>query len=625
MRKFLITEEDRKHILGLYGLIREAIDPNSGGTVTLINKYESGYYTTSAVDKSDTLGKTIKDKLDAELVKVTEFVKKYPNSIVSVKFTSRESSLPNTDNEKTGYFKKHRLDVGELSKAREYYLNQYIQSYFQSLKDQGVIQSSVQVPPVEFVPQDPSKKFISSNKNETPWCIKGDPQIPANDTQGYACTGKDYKVNGDVKNNWFNQKNGIYASELKAFKDEQSSSIEITVKIAQPATSATTTLKPLVTTTTTIPKPDCAAGLKVRIYVPTHRCQNAEFFLFANKTLLYNSAGGYTANLNNSDASRGVPTYGSLPSIPAWLLNPGYGDLKNGDGTFNYGYGKSKPGGDLEGGRSDTFTITAEQSAQIVKDGKIEFYFICTTDDAHDDIPQIEVLKNGKSLIDEKTKKEVENPLDVNSIKGRLFTTDACGTTLIRNTTKLGKSDEASYAGLRAQYIQQLVAEREKIMNNSGIANKIQRIFKKEPDSKGLELSRAQSLINEMLDLVKKIIAKDQMYIGKDVAITDANLQAVYTKLYNIIKPSEGVSFERSGGIGSGGPYTYSDKTINSDKLYGDIRRRLEEFYKAFDAVFYDDNTEKITPTGIPKRATISANMRTDLPGSWDEYLTMGT
>jgi hypothetical protein len=616
MRRLLITEEDKTHILGLYGLLKEDIDPNSGGTVTINNVYKAGWYTTAALDQLT--NKTIKNQLDSELIKVTEFVKKNPNSIVSVSFTSQESSIPNTDNEKSGYFKgkpNNRLEIGELSNARKSHINDYIQSYFQNLKDQNIIQSSVQIPPVTYVFKQPTEPFMSTDKSKTPWCVKGDPQIDSTDRQGYTCTGANFKVNGSTTNNWYNQKNGLYKTQYDNFVREQNSSIQITVKIQE--TVSTTT------TSTTLPPPDCAAGLKIRVYVPSHQCQNAEFFLFANKTLLYNSVGGYTANLNNNDQSRGVPSFANEPSLPAWLLNPGYGDLKNGDGTYPYGYGKSKPGGDIGAGRSDTFTITAEQSAQIVQDGKIDFYFICTTDDAHDDIPEIEVSKNGKQLVDEKGK-AVANPIKVNNVKGRLFTTDACGETLIRSGAKLGKSDEAAYASLRAQYVNQLVAERERMMNDSGLANKVKRIFKNEPDSKGLELSRADQLKNKMLDLINKIIAKDPNYVGPDKAITNANFQKEYNEFYSLIKPEQGVSFERSGGVDTGGPYTYVDKTVNKDGLYGDIRRRLNEFYQAFDEIFYDDKTKTILQTGQPNRTSMRSRVANSLP-AWEEFIKMGT
>ena len=437
------------------------------------------------------------------------------------------------------------------------------------------------------------------DKSETPWCIKGDPQIPVTDTQGYTCTGSIYKVNGSTTNNWYNQKLKLYKSNYDEFVKEQNSSIEITVKLAEVTTTTTT---PVVTTTTTV-KSDCAAGLKVRIYVPEHQCQNAEFLLFANKTLLYNSVSGFTANLNNNDEKRGVPAFTSEPMLPAWLLNPGYGDLKNGDGTYDYGYGKSKPSGDIGGGRSDTFVITPEQSAEIVKDGKIDFYFIATTDDAHDDIPEVEVIKDGVTLKDEKGR-PVENPIQINSVRGRLFTTDACGTTLIKNTKKIGKEDESAYASLKAQYVNLLVAEREKMMNEPGIV-------KDEPDSKGLDLSRADMLKTKMLELLKKIQSGEKL--------TPENFQTYYTEFYNIIKPENGTSFARKGGYGES-TAIYANETLNSDKLYGDVRRRLNEFYQAFDAVYRDPSIPEIVPTGL-KLSTIKSNIG-DLE-TWQQYLTI--
>lgn len=606
MRRLLITEEEKRRILGLYGLLKEDIDPNSGGTVTINNVYKAGWYTTAAIDQLT--NKTIKDQLDVELLKVTEFVRKNPNSIVSVKFTSQESAIPNTDNEKAGFFKdkpSNRLDVGELSGARKDYLNQYIQSYFQTLKDEGIINSEVQIPPIQYEFKPPVKAFMG-DKSETPWCIKGDPQIPATDTQGYTCTGSSYKVNGSTANNWYNQKLKLYKSNYDEFVKEQNSSIEITVKLAEVTTTTTT---PVVTTTTTV-KSDCAAGLKVRIYVPSHQCQNAEFLLFANKTLLYNSVSGFTANLNNNNEKRGVPAFTSEPMLPAWLLNPGYGDLKNGDGTYDYGYGISKPAGDIGGGRSDTFVITPEQSAEIVKDGKIDFYFIATTDDAHDDIPEVEVTKDGATLKDEKGN-PVENPIQINSVRGRLFTTDACGTTLIKNTKKIGKEDESAYASLKAQYVNILVAEREKMMNEPGIVGKIKRIFKDEPDSKGLDLSRADMLKTKMLELLKKIQSGEKL--------TPENFQTYYTEFFKIIRPENGTSFARKGGYGES-TAIFANETLNSDKLYGDVRRRLNEFYQAFDAIYRDSSIPEIVPTGL-KLNTIKSNIQ-DLE-TWQQYLTI--
>ena len=126
MKKFVITEEEKKHILGLYGILNESIDPNSGGTITIDNYYPAGWYT---LDNKDTKsGKVIKEQLNEALIQVTNFVKKHPDSIVSVKFISQESAIPNKDNE--GKHGSTWLALGGLSDLRKQYLEPYIKTYF---------------------------------------------------------------------------------------------------------------------------------------------------------------------------------------------------------------------------------------------------------------------------------------------------------------------------------------------------------------------------------------------------------------------------------------------------------------------------------------------------------------
>ena len=117
--------------------------------------------------------------------------------------------------------------------------------------------------------------------------------------------------------------------------------------------------------------------LTIIVSVDEHGCQNAEFFLLANTTVLYNSEGGYTANGNNASTSIEYRGYKINPQ----RLNPGYGWLPNGDGTRgNYKYGvKSDPNGDYGGARSDTFNVTPEQAQSILDastDKKIHFWYI---------------------------------------------------------------------------------------------------------------------------------------------------------------------------------------------------------------------------------------------------------
>lgn len=590
MRRLLITEEDRKHILGLYGLIKEEIDPNSGGTVTFTNKYKAGYYTTNALDLAT--NKTIKAKLDDELVKVTEFVKKYPNSIVSVKFTSQESSLPNTDNEKAGFFKKpdNRLDVGELSNARKEYINQYIQSYFKSLKDQGIIKSEVQIPPVEYVFKPPVKKFMDS-KTTTPWCIKGDPQIPATDTQGYACTGSGYKVNGSTANNWYNQKQGVYKTHFDEFYAEQNSSIEITVKLVTPAITTTTTKTPGDFT-------ECATGLSIRVWVKSHNCQNAEFFIFANDLLLYNSQGGMTANLNNSVTTRGIPKTDSEPLFGPEYLNPGYGYLKNGDGTIGgYSYGSINEDGDQGKGRSDTFKITKEQSLKLLNaaQGKISLWMIATTSTAHKDIPLVTITKEDGTVIYNKAPKIVQ---------GKLLTLDGCTLQVVEGTDAT-VPDVTGYVNLIRQ-------ERINMQSQAEISAEAQTGSKKQQkkkqavlDSKGQILERAAGMVTEMttfLNTIKPMLEKTQPAPnsgGKNLGSPE--VQAEIDKYYNIFYSGltySGTSDAPVPQLGQDSDGDYINSTVGNNELFGDIRLYMDQFYEGFNAVYKNDEGV-ISPTGI--------------------------
>jgi hypothetical protein len=582
-KKIIISEQEKTHILGLYGLINEEIDPNVGGTVTLTNKYQAGFYTVNAIDT--VTNKQIKDQLDVELAKVTEFVKKYPNSIVSIKFISQESAIPNKDNE--GYHGKSWLEPGGLSDLRKSYLEQYIKRYFDSLKSTGVIPSSVEVPPLEY-----EKKATVTPWVGTPFCPDGSTL----EQQRSTCFTK-YKAGKET----------TYKDYYDKYQSEQNTSIVITVQIKKEQTTGST-----VTTTTTkkIIKEECVAGITIRVYVPRHQCQNAEFFLFANETLLYNVAGGYTANLNNVRTSRGVPTMSNKPYLPAPFLNPGYGELKNGDGTFNYGFGKGKIMGDIGGPRSDTFIITPSQASEIVNqssDGLVTFYFIATTDDVHDDIPVFEVTKDGKSLLVD-SKGEKYKP---NRGSGKLFSIDACGKTVDTKSNKLSKSEKGKVVGLRAKYVQQLVNERLDTAKKPGFLAKMKNLdFSDEPDQKAIDLSRAEELLTKMTDLVLNILEKDPDYYSTNTKLTDGNYENQYSEFYKLIKPETGIDFQRKSGIGGlPNTFVYSDD-IQKNKLYQDVKRRLDEFYQAFDTIYYDKTKKVVVPSGNKNRMTIVSNLK---------------
>lgn len=208
--KLLITEQDIRHIRGLYNLIMEDITPESGGTVKLFNYYKSGYYTLESIDTKT--NQPVVNSLNNELNKVREFIKIHPDSIVSIKFISGESAIPNKDNEgkEGGKF----LNEGELSKLRKKYLDQYLQNYFQKLKTQEIVPMDFELPPIQYEEIKPVTPWVN-----TPFC----PENSTIQQQRSSCIQK-YK--DGVK-----QKNTNIIEYKTKYDNEQKSSIEITVKL----------------------------------------------------------------------------------------------------------------------------------------------------------------------------------------------------------------------------------------------------------------------------------------------------------------------------------------------------------------------------------------------------------
>lgn len=584
-KRLLITEDDRRHILGLYGVLTEAIDPNSGGTVTINNYYPNGWYTLENKDTKS--GKIIKDQLNEALAQVTEFVKKHPDSIVSIKFISQESAIPNKDNEgkEGGDF----LPVKGLSDLRKKYLEPYIKSYFDSLKTQGVIGQTVEVPPLEYIPKD----FV------TPWV--GTPFCPASATiqqQRSECINK-YRQGVAAKN-----------PEIVGYKakydTEQSSAIEITVKLKTSTTTQTT--KPVTNFEA------CAKGFKVRVYVPKHNCQNAEFFVFANSTILYNSQGGLTANLNNSYTSRGIPRSSSPPTFYPEALNPGYGFLKNGDGTLgSYKFGSKqrfdesapKNTGDNGNGRSDSFTVTGEQAKKMLVEGsgKINLWMIGTSDTTHDDI-------NFVSITDEDQSEPFYNK-QPNFNQGKLLTISfdtTCKRTVIDNNDKTVPDVTGWVDKLRQEKIA-VMSE----VDNMGITTgnkKTEAKRKLITDSKAVLQERVEGLVSKMFALLTSIfddVSKTPTpnYVDNGVA---EKIKSDYNEFYSGLtatgtpkEPLIVLSQDESG--------DFTNKTLRDDPLYGDIRNRMNQFYEGFNAI-YKNKEGEITPNGV-RRSDGSLNVTT--------------
>ena len=586
MRRLLITEEDRRHILGLYGILTEAIDPNSGGTITIDNYYPAGWYTLENKDTKS--GKIIKDQLNEALVQVTNFVKKHPDSIVSIKFISQESAIPNKDNEgkEGGDF----LPVKGLSDLRKKYLEPYIKSYFDGLKAQGVIGQTVEVPPLEYVPKDFATPWVG-----TPFC----PKEATIQQQRSECVNR-YRQGVAAKN-----------PEIVGYKakydTEQSSRIEITVKIKATTTTQTTTIKTTGYTT-------CAAGLNIRVWVKTHQCQNAEFFIFANDLLLYNSQGGMTANLNNASTTRGIPRTDSEPLFGPEYLNPGFGYLKNGDGTIgSYGYGKVNESGDLSGSRSDTFKLTKEQSLTLLNagKGKISLWMIATTTTAHKDIPQVTITKEDGTVIYNKA------PMIV---QGKLLTLDGCTLQVVEGTDAT-VPDVTGYVNIIRQERMNLQSQAENADIAKTGSKKQQKKKQSTLDSKGKILERASDLVTQMttfLNYLKPALEKSAPPTGSAsmANIGTPEIQAEIDKYYSIFYSGltySGTPESPELQLGKNSEGDYINKTVRTDDLFGDIRMYMDQFYSGFDAVYANDEGV-LSPTGI--RSINSKGVDKGLKGS---------
>ena len=253
--KVLISEEESLYIKTLYGLLSEQITID-GGTSRIKNFYKGGFYTTDTVDQKT--NRTVKERIDEQLELAIPFLQKNPNSVVQITFESQESSIPNTDNEGVENNLRTRLDSGMLSEYRKKYISIYVNEYIKNLKDKGIISSQVKVPKVIHNKKNPVTPWVG-----TPFCKAGSTE----EEQRTTCVRAYRKCKNTTCKNYKDK-----------YLKEQNSTVIITIKSEES--------KKEITPTPTPTPVDCVTDLKIRVYVPRHACQNAEFFIFANGTLL---------------------------------------------------------------------------------------------------------------------------------------------------------------------------------------------------------------------------------------------------------------------------------------------------------------------------------------------------
>ena len=590
-RKLLITEDDKKHILSLYGLIKEEPDPISETSTSAFKidktiNFAPGYYrhkgpvTTKAGTTYDwDVDKTLKD----ELQKIREFLKNNPTGyVVEANLYSGESKIPNNDNELGGTQVKENY----LNKARLNSLKSYLNPIFELWKTEGITKTDFKI-----------NEYMSGGT--TNW--KGTPFCPANTTNERSCTttyfaqlkagdqtAKDYKTKYDAEQ-YFR-----VIIEVKKVDDPKPPEL--------PSDPGDTVSE------------GCATGLEVVIYVKTHNCQNAEYLVYANNTLLTNLSGGFTANLNNAGGKLtadnfNFPAPGSEGSIyqttedgtkigfmnkaddiPAQALNPSYGYTKNGPYSAN-------EEGDLRGQRLDTFKVNATQSKTITEqgNGEINIWLIGTTKAMHLDIPYVLIKKDGKEVYNNQPKIE----------QGLVLTLSGCGNKVLPLSTKGIKP--TGYESILINVFKERFA---KIRQGLG-ANAVENLSKKQlKDSKSVLLDRTTnliSLINQVIsmgyEIYKRTIGKDTGNAGYNKFKTEWDLQGNKVARMNIYNQIQ-IILDESPSYRKNEDGTYVDPNIEKSKknpektLMGDIYMKLQKFYEKYD-IFYKNADGQYLQNGL--------------------------
>ena len=127
-KKFVLTEEDRKHILGLYNLLNEQ-DAENQLNISQKVLFPAGYYNESY----------IVDTLNPIIERVRTFLstnREIPYTI-DIVINASESRIPNTDKEQGGT----RVEPGYLSEKRQETIENYLVSKLNSLVEEGLLSS----------------------------------------------------------------------------------------------------------------------------------------------------------------------------------------------------------------------------------------------------------------------------------------------------------------------------------------------------------------------------------------------------------------------------------------------------------------------------------------------------
>lgn len=137
-QKFLITEEEKKHIRKQYGLLTEAT--TEPFIIQMKTLFGDGLYKNFSPES--------KKFLDAELQKAALYIKNNPNGVPFVKIKAGESQVTNNDNEVSP---PKEVAPGFLSTERAKMMKTYLSNYLNGLVKSSYLKSTPIFEPIETV------------------------------------------------------------------------------------------------------------------------------------------------------------------------------------------------------------------------------------------------------------------------------------------------------------------------------------------------------------------------------------------------------------------------------------------------------------------------------------------
>lgn len=562
MRRKLTLAEELNRMRGLIiyengdyknPIIKEEVDTPPVFTKKI--DFAPGWYTLKGKYTSSKSGKSwswdIPDTLKEELNNVKDYLIKNPKGyILGVKIEAGESQIPNTDNTgNRGKYPKNKVPAKWLSERREETIEKYLKEVFSEWKTEGIVGTDN----IEIIKEEPvigKTKWVGQ-----PFCPADSPERKTNADGGvgYLCTDdfRSYKDHDSLSKQYTEEQYVKVTISVNKTKDEGTGGKGEDIVFEKD-------IEP-------IPKtPGCAAGVVIELFTNKHNCQNAEIFVYANKTLLTNTDGGYTHNGSNADGSLKINNF----TISAKALNSGYGKL----GTLKYG-----TNGNIGQTRYDKFIITPEQSREIIKqsdNGTMVIWAICTRNSCHNDMIVVTV----------KHPKRTENvfgPKPLSTNKGWITVLSPCGDAVLTDTSQSSvEKSEPDYASMRTKWFNDRKELTLKL--NSGKQGE------EKEDFKSTVLNRltgigdiADQMISEVMSIYKRNPDNEKSfnrnlnsYIGKKTNEIDIIKSLISSEPSLKVKKNEG------------GKLVFQNKWVNKDNLSQDIRNGMTKNLKVLSQIF---------------------------------------